>query len=175
MDSLLFIKGDEGITVEKIMTVTNLERDKIELVLNEIKSDLDKNEAKGITIQKFLNKYRYVTKKQNYDFIIKEESVVEKVKLSYSALEVLAIIAYNEPITKPEINDLRGVASDHLLNKLRSYDLIKTAGKSDLPGKPFFYKITENFYKHFDLKSKEDLPKISDLKQKEIKGLFNNG
>ena len=96
--------------------------------------------------------------------------------LTQSALEVLAIIAYNQPITRVEIDELRGVNSTYVLRRLVAKGLIKECGKSDKPGHPTLYKTTDEFLDYFGLSSKEELPKIEILTEEEIleKDLFKS-
>ena len=85
------------------------------------------------------------------------------VMLSQAALEILAIVAYNEPITRAKIDEMRGVDSVFVLRKLLAKGLLKEAGKSDLPGHPILYKTTDDFLDYFGLSTKEDLPDISQI------------
>ena len=97
--------------------------------------------------------------------------------LSPAALEILAIVAYNEPITRIEIDEMRGISSSFTLRKLVAKGLIKECGKSDLPGRPNLYKITKEFLDYFGLASKEDLPDINDFlpqDEDEHKDLFTS-
>ena len=99
-------------------------------------------------------------KKECHEYLEKLVEVEENAVLSQSALETLAIIAYNEPITRIQIDEIRGVNSSYVLRKLLLRDLIKEVGRSDLPGKPFLYATTPKFLDYFGLSSIEELPKI---------------
>ena len=87
--------------------------------------------------------------------------------LSQAALEVLAIVVYNEPITRGEVDELRGVESVYIMRKLLAKGLLKEAGRSDKPGHPILYKTTDDFLDYFGLASKEDLPSIDTLSESE--------
>ena len=115
--------------------------------------------------------YRYVVvfpNKANKEYIEKLVEIEENDYLSQSALETLAIIAYNEPITRISIDAIRGVNSSYVVRKLVLKDLIKEVGKSDLPGRPILYGTTSRFLDYFGLTSKEDLPKLSLVDESEV-------
>lgn len=97
-------------------------------------------------------------------------------RLSAPALETLAIIAYKQPVTRSEIEGIRGVNVDGVVESLLEKNLIKTSGRREAPGRPFVYAVTEEFLVHFGLRSLEDLPKLKEFTEKDIEiGLQNNG
>jgi segregation and condensation protein B len=100
--------------------------------------------------------------KEYYQRLVEEN---DSNKLSNAALETLAIIAYNEPITRLDIDELRGVSSSHIIRKLIAKDLIKEVGRADTIGRPILYGITNDFLDYFGLSSKEDLPQIKELNE----------
>ena len=150
--------GDEGVTLKDICETLEIDEIKAKELLTELKKEYDKEE-RGIKISYLGNAFKLTTKKEHKDYykklVITKESV-----LSQAQLEVLAIIAYNEPITRIEIDEIRGISSSYVIKKLLSKDLIKVVGKSDLPGKPNLYKTTREFLDCFGLSSINDLPEL---------------
>jgi len=107
--------------------------------------------------------YEFLSKKEFHAAIHVMLQLKEKKRLSTAALETLAIIAYKQPITKPELEQIRGVSCDYSIQKLLEKDLIVISGKSDGPGKPILYATSKNFMDHFGLRSVKDLPKLKDI------------
>ena len=167
LESILFIAGEDGITLKDIMDVLEVDKDNALVLLNELANEFKKEEH-GISLECFGDKYKFVTKKANKEYIEKLVEIEENDYLSQSALETLAIIAYNEPITRISIDAIRGVNSSYVVRKLVLKDLIKEVGKSDLPGRPILYGTTSRFLDYFGLTSKEDLPKLSLVDESEV-------
>lgn len=164
LEGLLFVVGEEGITKDKIKDVMNIGIKDVDALIN-ILNERYKNEEHGILIANFGDKYKLVTKKEHKDYYKKLLNNTTG-NLSQSTLETLAIIAYNNPITRVEIEQIRGVNSDYHIRKLLAYDLIKEVGRSQMPGKPLLYGITDNFLDYFGLSKIEDLPKIDFTEEK---------
>ena len=158
LEAILFAVGEDGLSLEEISNILEMEKDK---VLEEI-SKLEKSyEDRGIELKLLGNKYKLVTKNEYTEYIKKLTDEIGN-NLSKSALETLAIIAYNEPITRVQIDEIRGVNSTVMLRNLVSKGFIIDAGKSDLPGKPTLYKTTDHFLDYFNLSSKDDLPELNE-------------
>jgi len=111
--------------------------------------------------------YQLFTKPDYYEIVRIATLHKEKKKLSKTALETLSIIAYKQPITKPEIEHIRGVNSDYAIQKLLELQLIEIAGRSDLPGKPLLYRTSEIFFEYFKISSLTDLPKLNEINDNE--------
>ncbi len=159
LESILFAVGEEGLDISQISEII----DKDEEYVKKIIDDLDKkysSEDSGIELKLLGNKYKLITKLKNSDYLKRLTDSVSNT-LSKSALETLAIIAYNEPITRVQIDEIRGVNSSQMLRNLLSKGFIEDDGKSDLPGKPILYKTTNHFLDYFGLSTKDDLPKIN--------------
>ena len=167
LEGLLFIVGDDGISVDQISEVLDIKKEEVYKVLEEL-DKIYSDDNRGITIKKYGNMYKLTTKKEYKEYYQRLFDNKEINTLSQSSLEVLAIIAYNEPITRVEIDELRGVNSSYVIRKLMAKNLIKEAGKSDLPGKPMLYKTTKDFLDCFGLSSIEDLPKLDDISNEEV-------
>lgn len=170
IEGLLFINGDEGTTINDISTI--LEIDDEEIIIKHVEGLKDKyknDSACGLDIQKFAgNKYRLITKKEDVDYYVKLENIKTETKLSTASLEVLTIIAYNEPVTKAYVEDVRGVNCDNVFHKLKLRNLIVQCGTD--PSKPYnpaLYKTTDDFMKYFNINSLDELPQLIEEKNEE--------
>lgn len=166
LEGLLFVVGDEGITLQAIMDIMKVSETEAKSLLNELKKRYDSPEY-GLRISYLADAFKLTTKKEHKEYYQKLISNPESNELGNAALETLAIIAYNGPITRLEIDELRGVSTSYTLRKLLAKDLVKVCGKSDLPGKPNLYGVTKNFLDFFGLGRIEDLPKVTqDINQR---------
>jgi segregation and condensation protein B len=120
-------------------------------------------EQRGVRLEKVAGGWRFVTRPEFDSLLRKFHEVTERSRLSLAALETLAIIAYRQPITLPEIQDIRGVNSSSVLKTLFEKKLITTAGKKPVVGTPFFYRTTQDFLMRFGLNDLAELPKPEDL------------
>ena len=159
IEGLLFISGEDGIEYNDIQKVLDLSSEEFESILEQLK-EIYASSSRGLTIEKFGCKIRITTKKEHQKYYEQYFGTEKEDCLSPAALEVLAIIAYNQPVTRSMIDDIRGVSSSHHLRRLLSKNLIESKGKSDLPGKPNFYGTTDCFLNYFGLNSIDQLPKI---------------
>ena len=160
LEGLLFVVGDEGITLEQICTILEVSEIEGRNLLKKLQEQYEK-EDRGIRISFLADSFKLTTKKEHIEYYQKLITTNSNSTLSQAALETLAIIAYNQPITRVKIDELRGIASSFLIRKLMAKDLIKVCGKSDLPGHPNLYKTTKEFLDYFGLASINDLPDIS--------------
>lgn len=160
LEGLLYIQGDMGLTIEQVMDVFNISFDDAKKLIYELKNIYDNDDNRGLRINYLGNTFKLTTKVEHKEFYKNFFEDTKKDVLSNSALEVLAIIAYNEPITRVDIDKLRGVESVYLLRRLIARGLIKECGRSELPGRPILYKTTDEFLDCFGLATKDDLPKI---------------
>jgi len=160
LEGLLFVVGDEGLDIEQITNIMDIEANEAQVLLKQLQEEYEKDN-RGIRISFLANVFKLTTKKEHFSYYQKLVKENPTTTLSQAALETLAIIAYNEPITRVEVDKIRGIASSFLIRKLLSKDLIKVCGKSDLPGHPNLYKTTNDFLDHFGLTSIKDLPKIN--------------
>lgn len=160
IESLLYIKGRDGTTVNEIKKVINLPVDDIRKLLKEMKKEYDQNVDRGITIQQYGDTYRLLTKKENHNILTLIYDTKTKSPLTQSLLETLAIVAYNQPCPSSLIEKIRGHNALNGLEKLTKLDLIKCIGRANTPGKPYLYEITNKFYDLFGIKSMKELPNI---------------
>ncbi len=163
IEAILFAVGKE-VSIEQLMMALELPKEEIELLLQEIQKEKSENPQSGIELIKIENSYQLSSKKEYYEYIYPIIDKRAKSNLSNAALETLAIIAYNQRITRAEIEAIRGVGADACIYKLMEYNLIEEAGKSDLPGKPMTYKTNNEFLKMFGYESLKDLPELPKYK-----------
>ena len=164
IEGLLFMIGDEGISLEQSSAACELKEDFVEDLLATIAKQC-KEKHRGIELVNYGGLYKFVTKAAVHMYGARLFALPEKGKLSQAALETLAIIAYKQPITRIEIEEIRGVNCDAMIRKLVAKALIKEVGRSDAPGKPILYEITEEFMDAFQLESIQELPELPDLIQ----------
>ncbi len=160
LESLLFVVGEEGLSLEQIMNILELDEEKSKELILELDNDYD-NQDRGFRIDVLGNNFKLVTKKACDEYIKKLAVIEDDEVLSQSALETLAIIAYNCPITRVAVDEIRGVNTSYIIRKLLMKGLIEEKGRSDLPGKPILYGTTDYFLDYFGLASIDDLPEIS--------------
>jgi len=161
LEGLLFVVGDEGLTLNQICDSLNIKEEEAKELLLNLKSTYE-TEERGIRISFLGNAFKLTTKSEHKEFYQKLLLNEETNTLSESALETVAIIAYHQPITRIEIDNLRGVATSHIIRKLVAKGLIKEVGKSPMPGRPNLYGTTKEFLDYFGISSLEELPKIED-------------
>ena len=159
VEGLLFVCGDEGLSLDEISKL--IEKDKIERseIIKSLYTDYENND-RGMHIEYLGNKFKLTTKAEHKDFYKKLVNEEQNSILSQSALETLAIIAYNGPITRIDIDNIRGVNSSYVIRKLLLKGLIEETGRSESAGKPRLYNITSKFLDYFGLGSISELPKI---------------
>ena len=161
LEGILFVVGDDGISLENLCDVMGKSETEVKNLLSTLKKNYDEDD-RGIRISYLGDAFKLTTKPEHKEIY----------ELSSAALETLAIIAYNGPITRVEIDELRGVSTVFVLRKLLAKDLIKVCGKSNLPGKPNLYEVTNNFLDYFGLATINDLPKLKDSESEEL-DLYN--
>ena len=159
LEGLLFVVGDDGLSLNQIMEILEVEKDEAYKLINELESRYeDKNS--GLHIHFLGDTFKLTTKKEHREYYEKLLFNEESNSLSNSALETLAIIAYNEPVTRVQVDEIRGVQSGQLIRKLVAKGLVKEDGRSPLPGRPILYKTTNEFLDYFGLSNISELPKI---------------
>lgn len=159
VEGLLFVVGDEGITIKELCNILEIKESEVLEILTSLRKDYESAD-RGIRITFLGNTFKLTTKNEHKDYYEKllKESRVHS--MSNATLETLAIIAYNEPITRVKIDEIRGVTSVQILRKLLARGFIKECGKEDTIGHPILYKTTNEFLDYFGLATKEDLPKL---------------
>ncbi len=160
LEGLLFIVGDDGITVEQAMNVLEISRQRVEILFDDLMKEYAEDDNRGIEIANYGGTYRFLSKAIVHEYAKKLFQMNKHATLSQAALETLAIIAYKQPITRVEIEEIRGVGADMMLRKLLARDLIRESGRSDAPGRPIIYEVTEEFMNTFKLLSLDELPEL---------------
>lgn len=162
LEGLLFVSGDDGITLEEASYILELERSAVRQLLDELKKRLE-DENSGLELLLTASHYKLVTKASLKSYIEKYAVSPYSSQLSQASLETLAIIAYKQPVTRVDIESIRGVQSSGSIQKLLLRDLIEEAGRLETPGRPKLYKTTAYFMDYFGLESLDALPDASDL------------
>lgn len=160
IEGLIFLSGDEGLTLEQILKALEINdisavKESIEL----LKEEYDKPEH-GIELVEYASRYKFVTKETVYPFGQKLFEQFKQATLSQAALETLAIIAYKQPVTRVEIEEIRGVNCEMMLKKLMNRGLIEAKDRLDIIGKPLLYTVTDVFLDTFQLETLEELPEL---------------
>lgn len=158
LEGLLFLSGDDGMSADEIKKI--LDVDNIDDIIDSLKEKYLVNS--GLEIVNYGSTYKLVTKSKYADYFKKMADNYVSGPVSQAGLEVLAIIAYNEPITRVQIDEIRGVSSSYVLRKLLVRGLVCECGKSDVAGHPNLYKTTDRFLDYFGLKSKSELIPVND-------------
>lgn len=157
LEGLLFVVGEDGLTIDTIQDVLELNDEEAKILIMDLKKSYEA-EDRGLRIDFLGNKFKLTTKVEHREYYQKLLESPETNTLSQAALETLAIIAYNEPITRMQISALRGVDTTQVIRKLVAKGFIKESGRSDLPGRPIMYETTSDFLDYFGLATIDDLP-----------------
>ncbi|MGX7108572.1 SMC-Scp complex subunit ScpB [Facklamia miroungae] len=160
---IIFVAGEEGVTLTELSNLLNLSRTELMTLIEELKQGLKDHPLSPIHLVQFGDRFLYVTQADLEPLIESFAQSPLQQKLSRPAIETLAIVAYRQPITRMTIDEIRGVSSQAMLQKLVSRDLVKEVGKLEAPGRPILYGVTDYFLNYFALSSLEDLPPIEDL------------
>ena len=165
-EGILFVVGDEAITLKELSDTLGVSESEVKEILSNLRHDYESNE-RGLRISFLGNTFKLTTKSEHKMYYEKLVTDSKTFTLSNASLEVLAIIAYNEPITRVKIDEIRGVSSSQIVRKLLARGFIKECGKDNSIGKPNLYKTTNEFLDYFGLATKEDLPKL-DIKDSPV-------
>lgn len=159
VEGLLFLSGDEGLTIEQLSDVLEVDKDTTEGILEKF-MDHYLDSSHGFELVRFGGYYKFVSKECIHPYAEKLFANAKISTLSQAAMETLAIIAYKQPLTRGEIEEIRGVGCDMMIRKLLARSLIKECGRSDAPGRPFLYEVTAEFLDAFKLESLKELPEL---------------
>lgn len=156
IEAILFTMG-EAVEVERIAAAVEHDEDTVRRLIRNMMTNYEESD-RGIRIIELDGSFQLCTKPEMYEYLIKVAHVPKKHVLTDVMLETLSIIAYKQPITRLEIEKIRGVKCDHAVNKLIEYNLICEAGRLDAPGRPILFATTEEFLRYFGIESLEELP-----------------
>lgn len=173
LEGLLFICGDEGLSLKMAANALNIDIETCEKEFDELQVYYT-NDDRGMEIVRYNNTYKFLSKASIETYAKNLFKQTKSNSLSQAALETLAIIAYKQPITRVEIEEIRGVQADMMLRKLQAFGLIKEAGRSEAAGRPILYEVTDEFLDSFKLLSLDELPELPDFsKEDENEELFD--
>lgn len=159
IEAILFTMG-ESVSLDKIADAIEHDKETVRKIIHNM-MDKYKKEDRGVCIMELEESFQMCTKPELYDVLIRLTQQKKQYSLTDIMLETLSIIAYKQPVTKLEIEKIRGVKSDHAVNKLVEYGLICEAGRLDAPGRPILFATTEEFLRNFGIQSIEDLPMLN--------------
>lgn len=167
IESILFTMGN-SVEIEKIAAAIELDKNKTKELLDELAQEYE-NENRGMRIIELEDAYQMCTNQNSYEYLIKIAKQPKKHVLTEVLLETLSIIAYKQPVTKAEIEKIRGVSCEHAVSKLVEYNLVAELGRLDAPGRPMLFGTTEDFLRSFGIHSIEELPEMSPVQIEEFK------
>lgn len=171
VEGLLFISGDEGITLGDLAKITGFMKPALRRMLADLQTKYAQDQDSALILLQSADTYRLATKQELAPVIKHFFEVPLTVPLTTALLETLAIIAYRQPITRLEIDSIRGVQSSGGIQKLMVRGLIDTKGRLDAPGRPFLYVTTDNFLDYFGLDSLDELPALPEQVDADDPGL----
>nr|WP_072330833.1 SMC-Scp complex subunit ScpB [Thermoactinomyces sp. DSM 45891] len=157
IEGLLFAAGDEGLSVKELSEITELSKQEVQMFVNEMMMEW-KLDQRGIQIVQVAKVYQITTLAEHNRYLEKLASAPTRSQLSRAALETLAIIAYRQPITRLEIEEVRGVKTDRTVQLLQRKGLVRETGRAEGPGRPILLGTTKEFLEYFGLNKLEDLP-----------------
>lgn len=173
LESLLFVAGDSGLSLADMVALTNHTISEIEENIEKLEQYYMENEHSGLTVVSFAGRYQLVTKGKYAELVRQYAISPFATKLSQAALETLAIVAYKQPLTRSEIDKIRGVQSTGALQKLQLRDLIEVKGRENSPGKPILYGTTDYFMNYFGINDLAELPDMEQFVQKDPEELHD--
>ncbi len=167
IESILFTMGN-SVELEKIAAALELETDKTKRLIEELAAEYEQS-GRGMRILELGQSYQMCTARDTYEYLIRIAKQPKKHVLTDVLLETLSIIAYKQPVTKAEIEKIRGVSCEHAVSKLVEYNLASELGRMDAPGRPMLFGTTEEFLRSFGIQSLEELPEMNPLQLEEIR------
>ena len=168
IEAILFTMG-ESVELEKISSAIDLDQKQTKKIIEELQKEYEDSDDIGMSIIELDGAYQMCTKSEMYEYLIRIAKQPKKHVLTDVLLETLSIIAYKQPITKVEIEKIRGVSCDHAVNKLVEYNLVKELGRLDAPGRPLLFGTTEEFLRSFGVQSLDELPMLDQVQIEEFK------
>ncbi|MEG1494917.1 MAG: SMC-Scp complex subunit ScpB [Bacilli bacterium] len=162
LEGLLFVVGDEGLTMSQIKDILQIDESEARVLISSLRAKYDEPD-RGIRINFLGDTFKLTTKKEHKEYFERLIENPESNTLSQAALETLAIVAYNQPLTRIKVDEIRGVSSSQMMRKLVAKGFLKEIGRSDLPGRPILYQTTSEFLDYFGLATINDLPDMSEF------------
>lgn len=165
IESLLFVIGEDGLTISQLSQLTESTEQELTEALQSMMNQYELDASRGITLKEIAGTYQLVSKLENVEVIEKLVENPPAQSLSQAALEVLAIVAYKQPIPRVEVEELRGVKCERALHTLNQKGLIQEVGRVEGTGRAILYGTTKEFLNYFDLKNIEELPPLEEQDQ----------
>ena len=159
IEGLLFASGDEGITIKQMAHVLDISTQTVEHIIEELKFDYE-HVNRGMTIMQSNEIFHLTTKKEHNEYYKKLMQNPRSTRMSQATLETLAIIAYEQPVTRVEIEEIRGVNSDYAVQTLLARSLIESVGRKEGIGRPILFATSKEFLTYFGLSTLDDLPPL---------------
>ncbi|ASS91788.1 MAG: SMC-Scp complex subunit ScpB [Bacillaceae bacterium] len=166
LEGLLFAAGDEGLSIKQLTSVLEIDEATVLSIIEDLKEEYQKKE-RGIDLVEVAGVYQLTTKKEHAPYLKRLMETPMNQSLSQAALETLAIIAYKQPITRIEIEEIRGVKSERPIRTLLAKGLIQEVGREEGVGRAILYGTTKEFLEYFGLKTIEELPSLTEIENEE--------
>jgi segregation and condensation protein B len=157
VEGVLFVAGDEGVEAKQLASILDLELHEVVALMDEMKKEYQ-TQQRGLQIVEIAQAYQFTTRPEFAEYFEKLAQTPSHATLSQAALETLAIIAYKQPITRVELEEIRGVKCESSITRLMSKNLIREVGRADTVGRPILYGTTKEFLEYFGLRSLDELP-----------------
>ena len=167
IEAILFTMG-ESVELSKLALAIEHDEETTAKIIHNM-MDRYQAEDRGVQIIELDKAFQMCTKKEMYEYLIKVASAPKRHVMTEVLMETLAIVAYKQPVTKSEIEKIRGVSCDHAVSKLVEYNLIAEIGRLDAPGRPMLFGTTEEFLRNFGVKSLDEMPVVNPAKVEELK------
>ncbi len=167
LEAILFTMGD-AVETERLAAVIEDSKENTKELLLQMQSEYEENE-RGMTLLELDDSFQMCTRASMYEYLIKIAKTPRKYNITDTMLETLSIIAYKQPITRAEVERVRGVSCEHALNRLLEFGLITELGRMDAPGRPLLFGTTEEFLRSFGVKSLEELPELTSVQIEEFR------
>lgn len=168
VEAVLFAMGN-SVEIKKLAEVLNMDTEETLQLVHEMQEKFNNDKNRGVSIVELDGSVQMCSKTEMYEHLVKIASVPRRYSLTEAVLETLSIVAYKQPVTRIEIEKIRGVNCDHAVNKLVEYGLIAEIGRLDAPGRPLLFGTTEEFLRSFGVKSLEELPTVTADRLEEFK------
>lgn len=167
IEAILFAMGD-SVECSKLAQAIGEETEATRQIVSDMAKKWEK-EGRGVTITRFEDSFQMCTRGDMYEYLVKIAKTPKKNVLTDTLLETLSIIAYKQPVTKLDIERIRGVNCDHAVNRLVEFELVMELGRMDAPGRPLLFGTTEQFLRSFGVKSLQELPQLDAVRLEEFK------
>ena len=167
LEAILFTMG-EAVETKRLAEAIGETPEKTRELLEKLRAGWEK-EHRGVSLISLEDSWQMCTRSEFYDYLIRIAKAPKKYTLTDTLLETLSIIAYKQPVTRLEVEKIRGVKSDHAVNKLVEYNLVQELGRLDAPGRPIVFGTTEEFLRNFGVDSTDNLPEISPVKMEDFR------